>query len=830
MASTGFTGGSTTTYDDAMPPRSIFDPPTMEEYDDLSEDEEAWCNTTNASSYADTLTTRDTLSSNFTGSLSRRHHRQHHKHPSQMNEVELRVQLWDAYRLARIILGTPIKSTSLRGKTILQSIRKVAEMKLEMIRLQKELEMTKVFQDSQRSTASTIRIGPLGRKSSQSSSFNDPSSTLSIGGSSSLCDELNIQIANIIIPEEHNDSVLSTLRATSDDDDDEDGGDDYFENASFPTPRRRGKQGFSVEQQVELYKARYEALQATHEEILMELQEQLMEMQAQLQHTVNTTTSSSEYHHHHQHALHPGNGPSQKDQVMVPPTTVSLGRSSNTAPTDTTSGTSSTAFTDLTPMTTTTAGRSSLDSPDNAAGPSKPRSSSSSKSTAKKISKADDALDAVAVVARDYGLDDQTPEERHLRTVLAKPSHQVPERKVRSVETTSNTTNDMANSSVAEHEKLLQLIQQLMTRVEASSEETKAQFEELQEQLQSQTTRGKQQAPGGNAVSPVASMVVMQTQQQFQQRLQTAKTLHTLELETFKSKHAQQVQDLMGQLDAYRQQVQRQNVELQKWRRKYNHLESMVVTPGETLEVVQELQRISTPPHSAAATMEDHQRVHGQALRVLQRMAQLHVRQEKQVRLMQKTRALAKKREADTLEQLEDLKLQKELLEEDTQIPPHVWQRQLAQQRKAYEKEIKDIFKREERRMVEMERMEVDLTELAFMAVEIEDLEQEYKDHNEIYAAELVKARRQWATTAPLMQTLQAQARQLLVIQNKTLHDLDAAWAKGNETIQGPVLKRNTNPQEVVLQEREEELQRVKAELLKSQQRVRELEIEIKRG
>lgn len=50
------------------------------------------------------------------------------KHPSELSEIELRVQLYDSYRLARIILGAPIKSFSLRSKTILHSIRIVAEV------------------------------------------------------------------------------------------------------------------------------------------------------------------------------------------------------------------------------------------------------------------------------------------------------------------------------------------------------------------------------------------------------------------------------------------------------------------------------------------------------------------------------------------------------------------------------------------------------------------------------------------------------------------------------------------------------------------------------
>lgn len=54
--------------------------------------------------------------------------RSHIKHPSELSEIELRVQLYDSYRLARIILGAPIKSFSLRSKTILHSIRIVAEV------------------------------------------------------------------------------------------------------------------------------------------------------------------------------------------------------------------------------------------------------------------------------------------------------------------------------------------------------------------------------------------------------------------------------------------------------------------------------------------------------------------------------------------------------------------------------------------------------------------------------------------------------------------------------------------------------------------------------
>mmetsp|Transcript_63457 Transcript_63457/g.71051 ORF Transcript_63457/g.71051 Transcript_63457/m.71051 type:complete len:122 (-) Transcript_63457:69-434(-) len=47
-----------------------------------------------------------------------------------MDEKQLRIQLWDAFRLTRVILGTPIKDKMIHHNSILHSIQQVAEMKL----------------------------------------------------------------------------------------------------------------------------------------------------------------------------------------------------------------------------------------------------------------------------------------------------------------------------------------------------------------------------------------------------------------------------------------------------------------------------------------------------------------------------------------------------------------------------------------------------------------------------------------------------------------------------------------------------------------------------
>lgn len=60
---------------------------------------------------------------------------------SHLSDKQLRTQLWDGFRLARVILGKPIKDKrKLSHKSILHAIRKVAEMKIQIIRMSEELD------------------------------------------------------------------------------------------------------------------------------------------------------------------------------------------------------------------------------------------------------------------------------------------------------------------------------------------------------------------------------------------------------------------------------------------------------------------------------------------------------------------------------------------------------------------------------------------------------------------------------------------------------------------------------------------------------------------
>mmetsp|Transcript_29994 Transcript_29994/g.62705 ORF Transcript_29994/g.62705 Transcript_29994/m.62705 type:complete len:820 (-) Transcript_29994:8-2467(-) len=60
---------------------------------------------------------------------------------SHLTDKQLRTRLWDSFRLARIILGKPVKEKRrLSHKSILHAIRKVAEMKIHIVNLSKELD------------------------------------------------------------------------------------------------------------------------------------------------------------------------------------------------------------------------------------------------------------------------------------------------------------------------------------------------------------------------------------------------------------------------------------------------------------------------------------------------------------------------------------------------------------------------------------------------------------------------------------------------------------------------------------------------------------------
>jgi chromosome segregation ATPase len=192
-------------------------------------------------------------------------------------------------------------------------------------------------------------------------------------------------------------------------------------------------------------------------------------------------------------------------------------------------------------------------------------------------------------------------------------------------------------------------------------------------------------------------------------------------------------------------------------------------------------------------------------------------------------------------EQLRHLRLQKEIFDEETQIPMDDWREQLAVQRVVYKRQISEIMSREEKRLMAMELLEVRLTELAFLAVEIEDLQAELKENQVVFTSEIEKAQTTQESTRQRLHGLRSQVQDIMGQQRTSLEKLTkSSGRRGNSNSaparmapeDGEITNLKTKLEdvsrlhrlEVELAKRDEELLKTKEELRRSQQRVQELE------
>eukprot|EP00934_Nitzschia_sp_Nitz4_P007063 Nitzschia sp. Nitz4//scaffold139_size61406//54686//57064//NITZ4_006468-RA/size61406-processed-gene-0.88-mRNA-1//-1//CDS//3329535876//7053//frame0 len=756
------------------------------------------------------------------GSRSRRSRRS--RHPSHWNEVELRVQLWDSYRLARIILGTPIRSFALSSKTILHSIRQVAEMKLELIRLEKELQMTKVL--LQASTDPDMGGGaPIGDSFESTLSGQ---STLFPGSSTS------VQMADILM----NTTRRSPVTTPAED-------NQQGDPTEFPN-------GMTVEERIQVIQEKYHDLQITHEKMILEFQAKLSLIHSQLQTSLvqNETTleggTKSE-------TLEETNGLPLVDlpnELVV----ASNGSNGNTFK-PIANGTKSGSEGDTDKVEASTSQQLPNGSPTQAqhqANVISPEKVSLSASKAGLTSQAGSAPSSSNTL---QGMNGGTLKGSQLSPDLAGEAHLqamgIDMARLNSLSKMSLASQDSEhgnshwNSAASmssiellnvpttepdtDRQQLQALVQQLMQQVDMSSAETKEKFQSLDEHLQlawnSSHSVGGMNLPMDSGASATESIPV----KQFEKRMKTAQTLHSLEMETLSIRSQQQVSDMSGQLEAYQHQVERQHSELHHWRQKYSDIEDMSVAPSEATEVLLELEAL-TPD----ASDEVKKTVYDRVCRLLRRLTQLQARQETERLQMQQTAKAAAVREAETTKELDHLRLQKKLLKHDTKISKEDWQNQLGQQRKRYNNAMAALFAREEDRLLEIERLEVELTELAFLAVEIEDLEMEYNENEEAQESVLRESRQSLRTSTPQLQHLQSQVKETAqIMRNRVAHmgEQVKEWGSkepGSLTPRLEYLARLGTTEEQ-LARREKELRDAQSDLAASQQRVQELEATIRK-
>ncbi|KAL3941235.1 MAG: hypothetical protein SGBAC_004381 [Bacillariaceae sp.] len=305
-------------------------------------------------------------------------------------------------------------------------------------------------------------------------------------------------------------------------------------------------------------------------------------------------------------------------------------------------------------------------------------------------------------------------------------------------------------------------------------------------------------------------------------QFQTKSTIHQIELEAFRTKHAQQVMDLCRQLEAYKEQVESQHEEMLRMQERYHDLEALAVTPKQAHDVLQAVNRITE-----VSSVEEQMEVQNQVVEILQRMSQMYTKQVHDETELHAILEAAKRKEERSTEELIDLKLQEEILLEETRIPAGDWREALAAQRILCERQISDIMSREESRLLEMEVLELKLTELAFSAVEIEDLRADVEQNRDEHESKITKINTFAVVTESAIARLRQQVEDILEKQNQSIQNFKPANPPAQKW--KALLDRKTSIDrldqvEKKLMIRNEELCSVKEELSQSKATIQLLE------
>jgi hypothetical protein len=355
--------------------------------------------------------------------------------------------------------------------------------------------------------------------------------------------------------------------------------------------------------------------------------------------------------------------------------------------------------------------------------------------------------------------------------------------------------------------ELDQLLKNILQKAEKTSQESRSKLTGLQQTL---------------ATSQQQSLEHAKQLQQLQRKFQTKKILHQIEMESFKSKHLQQIMDLSGQLDTYKEQVERQHEEIANWQDRYHELENLAVTPEQAHDVLHAINQITED-----SSIDEQMEVQGQVVEILQKMSLLYTKQANNEAELQATVKAANRKEARSKEELKDLKVQEEILVEETKVTAQDWRDALAAQKEFSERQIDDIMSREENRVMEMEVLELKLTELAFAAVEIEDLQNEVKQNRVSHSINVEKANADGESSARSIAKIQNQVDKIIIRQKESIQHLVPSKPTGSKW--KALLERKNNIDrlgqlEKDLAQRNEDLCTTREDLSKSQARIQLLE------
>jgi hypothetical protein len=397
--------------------------------------------------------------------------------------------------------------------------------------------------------------------------------------------------------------------------------------------------------------------------------------------------------------------------------------------------------------------------------------------------------------------------------------------------------NNSGDAAVDDNTKVQEMIQANLQRViqTVALETSKPQIEELHDQLaasQEQTKRKQQE--------------ILELQLQ----IESVRKVGELEAGSTTAKHEQQMLDLTGMLEAYKTQVDRQQEQLVHYQKRVDGLEggAVCVDPEEIHSLWNRVKDTSQD-----ATEEETQEVNAQVKDLLERLATSNPTVEQQQELQL---AAAAKRELESDEELRHFKLQQEMLNQETAIPPEAFEKILQSDKVVFEKQIAECLLREQQKGQELKTLDLKLTELAFMAVRIEDLQKEIlHNQNTVYKPQKEAAEQRSKSHSAQVEMIRNTLNEVMAEQKESIQiivkrsmqtssskadddaspqSLHAAPQDDDEVEIASMAKEldavaRLEKLERVLASRDEELRQARERLTQSQQRITELEYEVMR-
>ena len=311
-----------------------------------------------------------------------------------------------------------------------------------------------------------------------------------------------------------------------------------------------------------------------------------------------------------------------------------------------------------------------------------------------------------------------------------------------------------------------------------------------------------------------------------QRKLKKQQEVHKIQMQTVQHKHLQQIMDLSGQLEIYKEQVVKQNQEIISWHDRYHELDDLAVTPAQAHDVLAAINSITED-----SSLDDQMRVQGQVVGILERMSQMYTRQTADESQLQATLEAAKRKEKNTKEAFKDLKCEEILLEDETAVPVEDWRGALADQKMQCKRQIEDIMSREERRLLEMEYLEMRLTDMAYVAVEIEGLQKEIDESKKEHSRKVKKAYDHGDYCAHSISKIKRKMEEVMTKQKDSLKHLAKSSSKDSKWIS---LQDKINDIDRIhkleqdLAQRDRELDQAKKDISKQQGKIDLLEHKLK--